>query len=211
MQETRVPLPGLGRFPWGREWQLNPVFLPGESHGERSLLRYSPRGRRESDTTQRLTRSLSLTFKCYPEWMKLKGALTFQKSIHKIKIYLPGGESRAQKFLKTSSSFCDTGGAEVQSFSGYVSKLEVSSALHSLGTIGGWGSSKDTAPWLQRNSVHQWACIQPCVRFTALCRYFVFLINQSFAETLPVCTRKLLHSGVPRFIAPYRYYVLFCL
>ena len=52
-------------------------------------------------------------------WMhEIKGALIFQKSIHKIKIYLPGGESRAQKFLKTSSSFCDTGGAEVQSFSG---------------------------------------------------------------------------------------------
>ena len=35
-------------------WQLTPVFLPGESHGGRSLVGYSPRGRKESDTTERL-------------------------------------------------------------------------------------------------------------------------------------------------------------
>ena len=34
--------PGLGRFPWRREWQPTPVFLPGESHGQRSLVGYSP-------------------------------------------------------------------------------------------------------------------------------------------------------------------------
>ena len=31
-----------------------PVFLPGESHGRRSLVGYSPRGRKESDMTERL-------------------------------------------------------------------------------------------------------------------------------------------------------------
>ena len=30
-------IPGWGKIPWGREWQPTPVFLPGESHGERSL------------------------------------------------------------------------------------------------------------------------------------------------------------------------------
>ena len=30
-------IPGLGRFPWKRAWQPTPVFLPGESHGQRSL------------------------------------------------------------------------------------------------------------------------------------------------------------------------------
>ena len=30
------------------------VFLPGESHGQRSLEGYSPQGREESDTTERL-------------------------------------------------------------------------------------------------------------------------------------------------------------
>ena len=34
--------PGLGRSPWRREWQPTPVFLPGESHGQRSLVGYSP-------------------------------------------------------------------------------------------------------------------------------------------------------------------------
>ena len=36
-------IPGSGRSPGGeegREWQLTPVFLPGESHGERSLAGY---------------------------------------------------------------------------------------------------------------------------------------------------------------------------
>ena len=35
-------IPGLGRFPWKRAWQLTPVFLPGESHGQRSLAGCSP-------------------------------------------------------------------------------------------------------------------------------------------------------------------------
>ena len=47
-------IPGLGRFPWRRKWQPTPVFLPGESHGQRSLVGYSPRGRKESDMTERL-------------------------------------------------------------------------------------------------------------------------------------------------------------
>ena len=34
--------PGSGRFPWRRKWQLTPIFLPGESHGQRSLAGYSP-------------------------------------------------------------------------------------------------------------------------------------------------------------------------
>ena len=59
------------KTPWRRIWQPAPVFLPGESHGHRSLGGYSPRGRKESDTTgvtahrhqfssiQSLSRSLS--------------------------------------------------------------------------------------------------------------------------------------------------------
>ena len=37
-----------------RKWQPTPVFLPGESHGWRSLVGYSPQGRKESDMTERL-------------------------------------------------------------------------------------------------------------------------------------------------------------
>ena len=31
-------IPGLGRFPWRKEWLATPVFLPGKSHGQRSLV-----------------------------------------------------------------------------------------------------------------------------------------------------------------------------
>ena len=40
---------------WIKEWQPTPVFLPGESHGQRSLTGYSPWGCKESDTTELLT------------------------------------------------------------------------------------------------------------------------------------------------------------
>ena len=45
-------IPGSGRSPGEGKWQPTPVFLPGESHGRRSLVGYSPRGRKESDTTK---------------------------------------------------------------------------------------------------------------------------------------------------------------
>ena len=45
---------GSGRIPWWRTWQPSPVFLPGESHGQRSLEGYSPWGRREVDMASRL-------------------------------------------------------------------------------------------------------------------------------------------------------------
>ena len=46
----------LGREdPWRRKWQPIPVFLPGESHGQRSLAGYSPWSRKGSDTTEQLS------------------------------------------------------------------------------------------------------------------------------------------------------------
>ena len=44
--------PRVGKIPWRKAWQSTPVFLPGESHGERSLVGYRPRGRRELDATE---------------------------------------------------------------------------------------------------------------------------------------------------------------
>ena len=32
----------VGKIPWRRAWQPTPVFLPDESHGQRSLAGYSP-------------------------------------------------------------------------------------------------------------------------------------------------------------------------
>ena len=42
VQETRVWSLGWEDAPWRRAWQPTPVFLPGESHGQRSLGGYSP-------------------------------------------------------------------------------------------------------------------------------------------------------------------------
>ena len=55
MQETQVR--SLGREdPLGDGgWQPTPVFLPGESHGQMSLVGYSPCCGKESDTTEQLT------------------------------------------------------------------------------------------------------------------------------------------------------------
>ena len=39
-------IPGLGRFHCRRKCQSTPVFLPRKSHGQRSLVGYSPRGRK---------------------------------------------------------------------------------------------------------------------------------------------------------------------
>ena len=38
--------PWVGKIPWKRKWQPTPVFLPGEFHGQRNLMGYSPCGRR---------------------------------------------------------------------------------------------------------------------------------------------------------------------
>ena len=32
----------VGKIPWRRKWQPTPLFLPGQSHGQRSLVGYSP-------------------------------------------------------------------------------------------------------------------------------------------------------------------------
>ena len=68
----------VGKIPWRRKWHPTPVFLPGESHGGRSLVGYSPWGHKESDMTERfhftsgldwvrrhsVTRHVSLTQLC---------------------------------------------------------------------------------------------------------------------------------------------------
>ena len=48
-------IPGSGRFPRGGKWLPTPVFLPGKSHGQRSLMGYSPYNHRESDMTEKLS------------------------------------------------------------------------------------------------------------------------------------------------------------
>ena len=44
--------PWVRKIPWKRAWPPTPVFYPGESHGQRCLVGYSPQGHKELDTTE---------------------------------------------------------------------------------------------------------------------------------------------------------------
>ena len=66
--------PWVRKIPWRREWQATPVFLPGGSRGQSSLVHYSLWGCKQSDTTECLTLSL---FK-----LVLEGELSRSKKRH---------------------------------------------------------------------------------------------------------------------------------
>ena len=42
----------VGKILWRRAWQPTPVFLPGESHGQRSLVGYNPKDHKDLDMTE---------------------------------------------------------------------------------------------------------------------------------------------------------------
>ena len=44
--------PWVRKIPWKRAWQPTPVFLLENTHGQRSQVGYSPKGRKELDTTE---------------------------------------------------------------------------------------------------------------------------------------------------------------
>ena len=50
MQEIRFSW--VEEILWRRKWQPTPIFLSGKSYGQRSLVGYSQRGRKESDATK---------------------------------------------------------------------------------------------------------------------------------------------------------------
>ena len=56
MQEPRFD-PWVRKISWRKKWLPIPGFLPGDFHGQRSLVGYSPWGRKKLDTTERLTLS----------------------------------------------------------------------------------------------------------------------------------------------------------
>ena len=53
-QETRFN-PWVGKMPWRRKWRPTPVFLPRESHRQRSPADYSPWDLKELDKTKSLS------------------------------------------------------------------------------------------------------------------------------------------------------------
>jgi len=69
MQETKEPI-GLdscvGKILWRRKWQPTPVFIPEESHGQRSLEGYSSYGHQESDRTEHAHAHILIRMTTYP-------------------------------------------------------------------------------------------------------------------------------------------------
>ena len=53
LYDSKACIPWIGKIPRRRKWQPTPIFLPGKSHGQWSLVGYLPWGRKESDTTER--------------------------------------------------------------------------------------------------------------------------------------------------------------
>ena len=47
--------PWVGKIPWRRAWKPTPVFLSGKSHGQRSLVGYSPWSHTDTDMTEQLS------------------------------------------------------------------------------------------------------------------------------------------------------------
>ena len=63
--------PWVGKIPWRRAWQPTPVFLPGESHGQKSLAGYSPRGCKEVDTKEATQHAGILPFSSPTCWFSV--------------------------------------------------------------------------------------------------------------------------------------------
>ena len=89
--------PCVGKIPWRRKWQPTPVFLPGKSHGRRSLVAYSPWGRKESDRTEWL-----------PFHFQLLGVACGTGSLTRNQTWAPAlGACVCAKLLQSCSTLCD--------------------------------------------------------------------------------------------------------
>ena len=63
----------VGKILWRRAWQPTPIFLPGESQGQRSLVGYSPRGHKESDMTEATLHTHTHTHMCNVQKSTVEG------------------------------------------------------------------------------------------------------------------------------------------
>ena len=84
----------VGKFPWRREWQLIPVFLPGDSHGQRSLVGYTLWGHRvmtKHTCTNVDWNNYNSPWPWKTElqrtwWLEVRGAMQFFSALETIKI-----------------------------------------------------------------------------------------------------------------------------
>ena len=84
-QKRRGYDPWVRKFPWRRAWLLTTVFLPGESHGQRSLGGYSPKGRKALDTTEQSAQQIYFPYGtvCFQAALSIRPTLSFPDCVHK--------------------------------------------------------------------------------------------------------------------------------
>ena len=73
--------PWVRKIPWRREWQPTAIFLPGEFHGQRSLVGYSPWGRKELDMIEWLTFTLKIPYWLISSMILTLGCLSLVLSL----------------------------------------------------------------------------------------------------------------------------------
>ena len=69
--------PWVRKISWKRKWQPTPVFLPGESHGQRSLTGYSPWDHKDLDMVERLNTQAFLVCFCFAQYYPASLVSTF--------------------------------------------------------------------------------------------------------------------------------------
>ena len=95
------------KIPWRKKWQLTAVFLPGKSHGRRSLAGYSPWGHKGLDTTEWLSMHTPLN-KESPIFSLCKEILPMPSLGHLIRIIKPKQLPHSQHFWHHMCGFFTT-------------------------------------------------------------------------------------------------------
>ena len=91
MQETWVW--SLGQeIPWRRKWLPTPIFLPGESHGQRNLVGYSPWGHKELDVTEQWTLKRDRVEICFGTVLRADGGLSSSQRLKSFPSWRLGSE-----------------------------------------------------------------------------------------------------------------------
>ena len=83
-------IPGSGRSSGEGNGNPTPVLLPGKSHGQRSLVGYSPWGREESDTNERLYFTFTFILPCRLVWHRILAHLLPRSALQTSRITQPG-------------------------------------------------------------------------------------------------------------------------
>ena len=102
----------MGKIPWRRAWQPTPVVLPGEFHGLKSLVGYSPQGCQELDATKHNNNNKYGSCGC--KFLPLGGRCLEDEDMGLVSATFPVGEAPpaewSQKTTGRGDSSVDGGG-----------------------------------------------------------------------------------------------------